>query len=338
MPGDQAQDQMARMITGNWISQLVYVAAKLEIADRLAATPSSVDTLAAATETHPRSLYRVLRALASIGVFSEGEGGTFALTPLAETLRRDVPGSQWAMAVMMGEEHYHAWGDLLGSVRTGATAFDRIYRQPIFAYLGERPEQAAIFDAAMTAIHGRETQAMLDAYDLGGIEVLADVGGGNGTNLIGILRRYPSMTGVLFDLPHVVERAEPGLNQAGLADRCRVVGGDFFGTIPVEADAYLLRHIIHDWDDARAGQILRNIGRAMPEGSRLLVIEYVLPPGDAPSFGKLLDVNMLLLPGGVERTAEEFSRLYEGAGFRLNRIVPTGGDLSVIEGVKGGDA
>ena len=195
------QDQMARMITGYWTSQMVHVAAKLRLADHLAAGPRTPDELAAATDTHARSLYRLLRALASVGLFSEAEDGRFTQTALSESLRKDVPRSQWAMAVMMGEEHYHAWGDLLESVRTGETAFDRLYGKPVFEYLGEHPEQAEVFDAAMTAIHGRETQATLDAYDFSGVGVLADIGGGNGTDLIGILGRYPGMRGVLFDLP-----------------------------------------------------------------------------------------------------------------------------------------
>ena len=326
------QDQIARMITGYWVSQMVHVAAKLALADHLADGPRTVEELAESTGTHARSLYRLLRALASVGVFSEGDDGRFRPTPLGDCLRSDMPGSQWAMAVMMGEEHYRCWGDLLASVRTGETAFDRVYGEPIFEYLGGHPEQAEVFDAAMTSIHGRETRAMLDSYDLSGIGVLADVGGGNGSNLIGILGRHPGMRGVLFDLPHVVERAGKDLEAAGLSGRCEVVGGDFFASIPVEADAYFLRHILHDWDDEKAGLILRNIRKAMPEGARLLVVEYVLPPGDTPSFGKLLDLNMLLLPGGVERNETEFRRLYEGAGFRLTRIVPTAGDLSVIEG------
>ena len=327
-----SQDQMAGMITGYWTSQMVLVVAKLGIADLLADGPRSAEELAKATGTHARSLYRLLRALASLGVFSEGGEGRFLLTPLAESLRSDVPGSRRAMALMMGDEHYRAWGDLLESVRTGQTAFDRLYGKPIFEYLGEHPEQARIFDAAMTAIHGRETRAMLDVYDLSGIRVLADVGGGNGTNLIGILGRYPEMKGILFDLPHVVERATGNLEKAGVSGRCEVVGGDFFTSIPAGADAYFMRHIIHDWDDDRATLILENTRKAMPEGSKLLLVEHVLPPGNEPSFGKLLDLNMLILPGGLERTAAEFRQLYQGAGFRLTRIVPTDGDLSVIEG------
>jgi hypothetical protein len=323
---------MALMITGYWVSQMVHVAAKLGLADCLANGPKTADELAASTGTHARSLYRLLRALASVGVFSEDDERRFSQTALSEYLCKDLPGSQWAMAIMMGDEHYHAWGDLLESVRTGQSAFDRLYGRPIFDYLGERPEQAQVFDAAMTSIHGRETQAVLDAYGLADVGVLADVGGGNGSNLIGVLAQYPRMKGVLFDLPHVVERARSDIEAAGLAGRCEVIGGDFFGAIPVQADAYFLRHIIHDWDDEKAGLILSNIRRAMPEGARLLVVEHVLPPGDEPSFGKLLDLNMLLLPGGLERTEAEFRRLFDGAGFRLTRIVPAQGDLSVIEG------
>ena len=213
------QDQMARMITGYWVSQMVHVAAKLALADHLADGPRTVEELAESTGTHARSLYRLLRALASVGVFSEGDDGRFRPTPLGDCLRSDMPGSQWAMAVMMGEEHYRCWGDLLASVRTGETAFDRIYGKPIFEFLGGHPEQAEVFDAAMTSIHGRETRAMLDSYDLSGIGVLADVGGGNGSNLIGILGRHPGMRGVLFDLPHVVERAGKDLEAAGLSGR-----------------------------------------------------------------------------------------------------------------------
>ena len=333
MPSTSPQDRLARMITGYWIAQAVHVAAKLRLADHLAHGPRTADELAQATGTHPRSLYRLLRALAGEGIFSESEPGRFRLNELAEPLRSDAAGSQWAMAVMMGDEHYNAWGGLLDTVRTGETAFDRIYGRPIFDYLGDHPEQARIFDAAMTAIHGRETQTTLEAYDFSDVRVLADVGGGNGSNLVGILERYPDLRGILFDLPHVVERARPNLEKAGLADRCELIAGDFFAGVPVQADAYFLRHIIHDWDDDRAAAILRHIRKSCPAGARLLVVEYVLPPGDAPSFGKLMDLNMMLLPGGVERTEEEFRRLYESAGFRLTRTIPTAGDLFVVEGV-----
>ena len=215
MPPPTPHDQMARMITGYWVSQMVYVAAKLRIPDRLADGPKTAEELAQATGTHARSLYRLLRALASLGVFTEGGDHRFSPTPLADALRSDVPGSQWAMAILMGEEQYRCWGDLLESIRTGQTAFERLYGQPIFDYFAGHPEQARIFDAAMTGIHGPETQAMLDAYDFSGIGVLADIGGGNGSTLVGILERHPEMRGILFDLPGVTAD-RPSLITMGL--------------------------------------------------------------------------------------------------------------------------
>ncbi len=327
-----AQQQLSQMITGYWISQAIYVAAKLNLADRLADGPRSADDLARETGMHAPSLYRLLRALASVGVFDEGAERCFALTPLSENLRSDQPGSQHAMAIMMGEEHYNCWGNLLESIRTGEPAFERLYGQPIFDYLSDHPEQARTFDAAMTGIHGPETQAVADAYDLSNIGTLADIGGGNGSTLIGLLRQNPALRGLLFDLPGVVDRARGNLKATGLDDRCQFVGGSFFESVPGGADAYMLRHIIHDWNDDQSLAILKTIRRAMPENAKLLVVESVIPSGNTPSFGKILDLTMLLIPGGLERTEDEYRRLFESAGFRLSRIVPTAADVSVIEG------
>ena len=329
----QPSQQLAQMIIGSWVSQAIYVAAKLRIADHLADGPRPAEELAAAAGVAPRPLYRVLRALAGVGVFAQEADGRFRLNPLAEPLREGGPDSLRAFAVMLGEEQYRCWDDLFETVRTGETAFDRLYGRPIFAYLSEHPEQAKIFDAAMTGFSGRATRAMLDAYDLSGVGTLADVGGGLGTNLTAILGRYPAMRGVLFDQPHVVERARPRLEAAGVAGRCAVEGGDFFETAPGGADAYLLGHIIHDWDDAKAGLILDNLRRAMPAGAKLLLVEYVLPEGDGASFGKLLDLHMMVVAGGLERTEAEYRRLFAAHGFRLTRVVPTAGDISVVEGV-----
>jgi hypothetical protein len=320
------------MIVGYWTSQMVYVAAKLGLADHLAEGPRSAEELAKASGTHAPSLYRLMRGLASLGVFREEEGRKFALTPLAEGLRRDEPGSLWAMAVMMGEEHYQAWGGLLGSIQTGESAFDRRFGKPVFDYLAERPDQAAVFDAAMTSIHGRETKGILDAYDFSGLRVLADVGGGNGTTIIQILNQYPELNGLLFDLPNVIDRARGAIEAAGLSGRCTTASGSFFEEVPGGADAYILRHIIHDWDDEKSTTILRNVRRAMGSGSKLLVVESVIEPGNEPSFAKLLDLTMLVLPGGQERTEEQYRRLFEGSGFRLAGITPTQAGVSVIEG------
>ena len=325
--------QLTQMITGCWTARAIYLAAKFRIADRLADGPRAAEELAAAAGVASGPLYRVLRALAGVGVFAQQADGRFRLNPLAEPLRDGGPDSLRALAVMLGEEQDRCWDDLLETVRTGETAFDRLYGQPVFAYLGEHPEQAKIFDAAMTGFHGRATQAVLDAYDLSDVATLADVGGGLGTNLALILGRYPAMRGLLFDQPHVVARARPVLKAAGVSGRCAVEGGDFFEAAPGSADAYLLGNILHDWDDAHAGRILDNLRRAMPAGARLLVVEHVLPDGDGPSFGKLLDLHMMVVAGGLERTEAEYRQLFAAHGFRLTRVVPTAGDVSVIEGV-----
>lgn len=330
------------MLTGFWTSQMIYVAARLGVADLLAAGPRSAQDLAQASGAHADSLYRMLRALAGLGVFRELADGRFELTPVAQPLRSDVPDSQRAMALMMGEEHYQAWGDLLYSVQSGQTAFEKIYGRPIFDYLADHPEQGALFDAAMLAVHGRESAAMLAAYDFSNLGpladgtlaggTLADIGGGNGSTIAAVLQAHPRLRGILFDLPAVVERARPRLAAAGLAQRCATVGGSFFEAVAGGADAYLLRHIIHDWDDERSLQILRNIRRVIPPHGKLLVVESVIPPGNDPSFGKLLDVNMLVIPGGRERSEPQYRELYRQAGFELTRIVPTTAEVSVIEG------
>jgi hypothetical protein len=328
------QQQISRMLTGTWVAQALYVAAKLGLADLVSKGPQTADELAATTRTNPRALYRLLRALASLGAFAEDDRRRFAMTPLAECLRSDVPGSQWAMAILFGEVFHRPWGELLSSVQTGRAAFEAVYGLPHFEFLNRDPELSRLFDETMVGIHGGETDAILSAYPLSDVGVLADLGGGNGSVLNAALRKYPHLHGLLFDLPGVAERARAGLRGAGLAERCRVVGGDFFESVPAGADAYLLRHIVHDWDDDQATQILRNIHRAAGERGKLLVVESVIPPGNGPSFGKLLDLAMLALPGGQERTEEEYRALYEAAGFRLTRVVPTGAEVSVIEGEK----
>ena len=327
-------EHLNRLITGYWNTQAVYVAAKLGIADLLTGGPRSADDLAQSTHVDAPSLYRLLRALASLGLFAEDAAGRFSLTPAAECLRSDIPGSQRALAIMSGEEHYRAWGELLYSAQTGKTAFDKLYGMPIFDFLSCNLEQSKVFDAAMVGVHGRETAAMTDAYDFSEIAVLADVGGGNGSLLTTVLQKHPAMRGILYDLPGVAERATANLQAAGLADRCRVIGGDFFDSVPAGADAYLLRHIIHDWDDAKATKILENVRDALSNEGRLLVVEGVIPPGNAPSFGKLLDLTMLVIPGGKERTENEYRSLFHAAGFDLTRIIPTKAEVSVIEAKK----
>jgi hypothetical protein len=326
------QEQLVHLASGYWYTQAIYVAAKLGIADALKDGARSADELAATAQTDPRALYRLMRALASLGIFAEVDRHRFELTPMAEYLRSDVPGSVRSLMIMRGEWQYQSWGQLLYSIRTGRSAFEHVHHVPLFDYLAGNPEKGKLFDEAMTGVHGRETSAMLDAYDFSGIGVLADVGGGNGEVISSVLERHPAMRGILFDRPSVITRSRVNLEAAGLIGRCEVMGGNFFESVPGGADAYLLRHIIHDWDDDRSMAVLKNCRKVMGARGRLLVIEGLIPPGNAPALSKFFDLAMMVLPGGMERTETEFRRLFEVSGFALTRIVPTSTWISVLEG------
>ena len=321
------------MLTGYWKAQALYVAAKLGIADLVKDGPKTSDDLARATGTHAPSLYRLLRALASTGLFSQDDGDRFGLTPQSECLCTG-PGSKRSLAIMNGEEHYRAWGELLYSVQTGKKAFDHFYGKPVFDFLSEHPDKAKLFDEAMTGIHGAETQPMLSAYDFSGIGTLIDVGGGNGSLLCAVLKQFPTMKGIVYDLPGVVARARDTICEADMADRCQTIAGSFFEKVPSGGDAYLMRHIIHDWTDDQCRQILGNFHKAMTPAARLLIVESVIPSGNQTFFGKFLDLTMLVIPGGKERTAEEYRKLLASAGFVLSRIVPSAFEISVIEAKK----
>jgi hypothetical protein len=322
-----------QMMTGYWVSQGIYVAAKLGLSDLLHNEPQTAAQLAAKTKVQPEALFRLLRGLASVGIYEEQADGRFALTPMAAELRSDVPNSKRALAIMSGEEHYKSWSELLYTVQTGKPAFDKVFGKPVFDWLSDHAEQAAIFDAAMVSVHGRETSAMVDAYDFSQIGTLADVGGGNGSVLRGVLAKNPEVRGMLCDLPGVLERAQPLIAAEGLAGRLQTYATNFFEAVPPGADVYMMRHIVHDWTDEQSLTILRNVRKVIRDDGRLLVIESIIPPGNGPSFGKLLDLNMMVIPGGKERTEAEYRDLFGKAGFRLNRIVPTAAEVSVIEGV-----
>ncbi len=324
---------LLQMMTGYWVSQALHVAAKLGIADLLADGPVDCEDLAAATDTHAPSLQRVLRALASVGVFTEVSPGSFALTPLAELLRTETPGSMRALAIMYAEEQYRAWGELLHSVRTGEMAFDHQFGMGYFAYLAQHPEADRVFNEAMTGWTHQLVGAVVDVYDFSPFKTIVDVGGGYGALLAAILRSNPGTRGVLFEQPHVVASAEEQLVAAGVADRCTFVGGDFFAAVPTGGDAYVLSQILHDWDDERCVAILGQCRRAMPDHGKLLVVELVLPEGDEPFLGKWLDLHMLVLLGSRERTAAEYDTLFRAAGFKLARVVPTPPGPSVVEAV-----
>lgn len=317
-----------QMLTGYWVSACLHATAKLGLADLVKDGPKTAAELAGPTRTHAPSLYRLLRGLASVGVFAEDEQGRFGHTELSKLLESDHAHSKRSLAMMMGSEHYRAWGELEHCLRTGQTGFEEAFGKPVFDYLAEHPDEAKTFDEAMVGVHGQETAAMCDAYDFSGFGTLVDVGGGNGSLIRHVLERTPGLKGILYDLPHVVERARGHLP----AGRCQAIGGSFFDAVPPGGDAYLLRHIIHDWDEEKCLRILGNVRQVMPPTGKLLLVEGVVPPGNGPSFTKLLDLNMLVIPGGKERAEAEYRELYEQAGFRLTRIVPTKSEVSVIEG------
>lgn len=325
------RDELNQMIAGFWRTQAVYVAVRLRIPDLLASGPRTADELAAESGSHARSLYRLLRALASSGIFREDSEHLFALTPMSECLRCDTPCSLSGLAWMRGDWQYRAWGDLLHNVQTGETAFDHVFGESLFEYLGHTPESAAIFDQGMVGVHGRETEAMLTAFDFSDIEILADIGGGNGSVLAAVLTKYPQLKAILFDRADVIDRARANLAQAGVADRVQFIAGDFFQSVPRGADAYFLRHIIHDWTDDQSRTILGNVRSVMPTDGRLLLAEFVLPDGPEPFHGKWFDLAMMTVTGGQERTESEYRTLLEASRFRLQRIVPTTTELSVIE-------
>ena len=293
----------------------------------------STTELAARTGTDASSLQRVLRALASVGVFTEAAPGSYGLTPLAELLRSGTPDSMRALAIMYAEEQYRAWGDLLHSVRTGQPAFDHQFGMDLFDYFRENPGADQVFNEAMTGWTNQLVSAVLDVYDFAPFHTIVDVGGSYGTLLAAILQRNPSARGILFDQPHVVAVAGEQLSAAGVADRCTTVGGDFFVEVPPGGDAYVLAQILHDWDDERCVTILERCRRAIAEDGKLVVVELVLPEGEEPFFGKWLDLHMLVMLGGRERTAAAYDSLFRAAGFALTSVTPTAPGQSVIEAV-----
>lgn len=325
---------MMQMLFGYSVSRAVGIAAELGIADIIKDAPKTADDLAALTGSHPRSLYRLLRACASVGVFSEDAGNRFSLTPLAECLRSDNPESLRAFAIMITSDiQFKMWAELPYSIKTGEPAFDKVFGMPNFDYYFSHEKEGKIFNDAMTSLSMGSSMIVLENYDFTGIKKLVDVGGGHGFLLASILKKYPEMTGVLFDNEVVVQEAKVLLQEHGVADRCATFGGDFFKTAPLGGDAYILKHIIHDWSDEECLTILSNCRRGIATGGKILVVEMVVPEGNEPSISKLLDLSMLAILTGRERTANEYETLLKKAGFEVTKIVPTMSPYSIIEGV-----
>jgi len=326
--------QLADMLAGAWLAQALAVVAKLGVADLLSAGPKAPAEIAAATATQPAAMYRVLRALAGAGVFVEDDSGRFGLTPLAGPLRSDAADSMRSYAVMTGERWvWQSFGALEHSLRTGAPAFDQVFGAPLFDYYGAHPDAARVSADGLKSVGRGQDGAVTAAYDFRGAGTVVDVGGGQGGLLTAILARYPEARGVLFDLPHVAAMARQAFEAAGLLARCRAEGGDFFSQVPEAGDIYLLRKVIHDWDDERARAILRTCRSAMTEGSRLLLVEMMVAAGNTPAYAKLLDLLMLVYAGGRERTEAEYRNLLTSAGFSVSRILPTASSVSIIEAV-----
>lgn len=321
------------ILSGMMIARATHVAAELGVADLLRDGARSVDDLAQATGTHAPSLYRLLRALASYGIFAEIEARRFEQTPASHLLRSDVEGSLRDFSRMMGDAwRWKTWRELGHSVRTGECAFLRGNQGlSLWDYLGLHPESGELFSRAMSSFGASLTQPILDAYDFSSFGSVADIGGAHGSMLAAILDKHPGLRGVLFDLPPVIERAH-AVFPAELADRCELVAGDFFESVPRGAGAYVLRLVVHDWDDEHVLGILRSCRRAMRPDARLLVIEQIVPPGNDMHYAKLLDLEMLVVLGGRERTEAEFRSLFEAAEFDVTRIVPTASPFFVIEG------
>lgn len=312
------------------------VVANLSVADHLAGGPKHVDEIARAAKANPDALYRILRALTTTGVFQEVEPRRFAQTPTSDLLRSDHPQSLRPFVLFFPDPlHYRFYSNLMHSVKTGETTAKPTVGKELFDWLREHPAESAIFNAGMVNVTQMFIPAALEAYDFSGTRTLVDVGGGHGSVVGAILQKYPQMKGILFDLDHVVEGAPLYLKAQGVLDRCQIQSGDFFKSVPAGGDTYIMKNIIHDWDDERSITILKNIASRLkgnPSG-KVVLLEFALTPGNEPQIGKWADIEMLALPGGRERTEDEYRGLFKRSGLRLTRVVPTQAPQSVIEAV-----
>jgi hypothetical protein len=326
-------DEVIRLFRSFWLSRAIYVAVELGLADLLGDGPRTVADLAATTDTHEPSLYRVLRLLASEGVFAEVDDGRFELTPRAAALRKDAGPARLQVLFLGRPASWQAAEDLSHTVRTGETAFDRVHGVDFFEYNRQHPDNQLLFDQLMAAQTRPVARAVAGKYDFSSMASIIDVGGGRGALAIEILTSHPHLRGVVLDQTAVAVEAREAIASSGLSERCDAVGGDFFRSVPKGHDAYLMKYILHDWDDSECVAILRSCRSAMGGDARLLVVEAIIPPGNEPSFGKTQDINMLINVGGRERTEAEYHGLYEAAGFDLTRCIPVMGEMHIIEGV-----
>ncbi len=322
---------LLQMLTGKWLSIGISMAARFGVADHLETGPRTADELAAATGIHGPSLYRLLRALASVGVFSETEDGRFTNTPLSDLLRSNSKPSVRNMAMMLLDDwHLDIWREAPWTLATGKAAPFKVWGKQGFERFAEHPEDAVNFNNAMTDMSTADSAPTAAAYDFSGFRDIVDVGGGLGMLLSEILKKTPGLRGILFEMPYFIDKVRASPLLQPYADRCEVVAGSFFESVP-EADAYILKHIIHDWDDEKSKAILSTCRKSIRPGGKLLLAEAVVPPRNEPGFVKILDLEMLMI-GGLERTEQQYRDLYASAGFRLDRIIPTRGPMQIIEG------
>jgi DNA-binding Lrp family transcriptional regulator len=337
LEGTAAAEAFFQMATGHWVAKAIYVAARLGVADHLADGPKTTEGLAEAVGAHAPTLRRLMRALAGLGVFTEEADGRYGASPFTQFLRTG-PGSMRGMILHLGETpSWLAWDELLGSVRTGEQGFKRAHGVEVFPFYAAHPESNEPFNDAMVELPKVVAAAVTEGYDFSAFRKIVDVGGGHGGLLTSILRANPDARGVVYDQPEVAEGARARIASEGLSDRCEAVGGDFFESVPEGGDAYVLKWIIHDWDEERALKILRNVRRAIPASGRLLLCEHIIPEGGEPSPAKLMDLQMLVMTGGRERTAAEYGALLRRAGFELTRVVETKSLVGVVEAVPTGD-
>ncbi|HEY9687109.1 MAG TPA: methyltransferase [Coleofasciculaceae cyanobacterium] len=326
---------LMQMCSGYWITQMIHAVAKFQIPDLLASGPKTSQELAETVGADPRYLFRVLRALAGLGIFTQDEHDRFGLTAMSTLLQKSIPGSAWGVAIMNGEEHYATWGRLYETLQKGDRPFEALYSKNWFEYLEEHPDSAEAFNHAMTCYSASLHDSVIPAYDFSQFKKIVDIGGGHGRMLTQILQANPALSGLLYDLPSVIAGAKAPIAKSGVAERLEAEDGDFFESVPAGCDAYIMAHIIHDWDDEHSLKILRNIHQAMADNGKLLLVEHVIPEGAAPGFGKLLDINMMMMTvGGMERTEAEYRALFDAAGFKLTGLYPTKAGNCVIEGVK----
>lgn len=328
-----AHAQVAQMALGHVVARAMYALAELGIPDLLKDGPRTADEIAQATGMHPPALFRLLRDSAGLGFFVEAADRRFALTPLGAALRSDAPAHGRSLVrALVGPLGWGALGESLHSVKTGEAAMQKVFGQSLFDYLAGAPEVGTLFNEMMIAFHGTEPAAVAAAYDFSSVRTLVDVGGGTGNLLTTILLANPTLRGVLFDVPHVVAEARALIAKKGLSERCEVVEGSFFESVPSGGDAYMMSHVIHDWDEASCVRVLERCRSAMQGRGRLLLVEMVIPPGSGFHPSKVLDLVMLTFtPGGQERTEGDYAALFGKAGLKLTRVVPTASPVSVIE-------